>query len=446
MAEVMIYQGKSALLLAVFYIFYRLLLSKETLHRLNRIVLLGAVLLSFILPCCAITITKITKIKLVLSDLVVYDGPLMGDAEIQVDVTEPLWIYWGCVIIALGALVVLLHFIVSICNVMKIIRTGESRKLESGEVLVITDTDMAPFSWMKWIVLSRADFESGYTQFLAHERAHISLKHSWDIVFIYIVAAFQWFNPVIWMLKSDLCAIHEFEADDAVLNNGVDIKGYQYLLIRKAVDKCGYPIANSFSYSALKQRIDMMMHRKSPRRRVWKAFYIIPIVCVTLAATAQKKVSYYYEGNEGWIPFVPVSEGIGDRKKIDGFKLYSASDWAKDITYEEYSKIHPGSHRYNFVEHSIVGKRYLHLFTEDYNAIIHLSKCAKTTYINDKNLEWVNEKTKVFVDGVMDNYEGYLRTLKFYGSRILEIEYYRYPQNIMQNFIGNGYVNVIYKK
>ena len=50
MTDFLIYQGKAAVALAVFYMFYRLLLSKETFHRFNRIVLLGTAALSFILP------------------------------------------------------------------------------------------------------------------------------------------------------------------------------------------------------------------------------------------------------------------------------------------------------------------------------------------------------------------------------------------------------------
>lgn len=62
MTEFLIYQGKAAIALAVFYMFYRLLLSKETFHRFNRIVLLGTAALSFILPLCVITLKKVVVI------------------------------------------------------------------------------------------------------------------------------------------------------------------------------------------------------------------------------------------------------------------------------------------------------------------------------------------------------------------------------------------------
>jgi hypothetical protein len=117
--------------------------------------------------------------------------------------------------------------VISIFKVMSIIRSGEHQTLDSGETLVITENGTAPFSWMKYIVLSREDYESGYSQILTHEKAHIALRHSWDLLFVDLITVLQWFNPVIWMLKSDLRALHEFEADDAVLRSGANIKEYQ---------------------------------------------------------------------------------------------------------------------------------------------------------------------------------------------------------------------------
>ena len=56
--------------------------------------------------------------------------------------------------------------IISIAKVIGIITSGEHRTLEGGETLVITDAEIAPFSWMKYIVLSHGDYESGYSQIL----------------------------------------------------------------------------------------------------------------------------------------------------------------------------------------------------------------------------------------------------------------------------------------
>ena len=298
MTELLIYEGKAALALVTFYIFYRLLLSKETFHRFNRIVLLGTAAMAFVLPLCVITISKTVILPAVSPvDTVVetVEGVITGTASVP---QEPIWPAILLGIFVVGALAVMLMTVISIIKVMSIIRSGEHHTLDSGETLVITENGTAPFSWMKYIVLSREDYESGYSQILTHEKAHIALKHSWDLLFVDLITVLQWFNPVIWMLKSDLRALHEFEADDAVLRSGANIKEYQYLLIKKAVSKSGYSVANSFNHSTLKARITMMLNKKSSRMSAWKALYVLPLVGISLAATAKTKVDYQYEGQQ----------------------------------------------------------------------------------------------------------------------------------------------------
>ena len=295
MTEFLIYQGKAAIALAVFYMFYRLLLSKETFHRFNRIVLLGTAVLSFVLPLCVITFKEVVVVPAMTASSETFTGEVAGTSAMVPEVSEPIWPVILCSLFALGALAVLVYVVFSIIGIRRMIRSGSRQALESGETLIITETDTAPFSWMKYIVISREDYESGYSQILTHEKAHIALRHSWDILFVDMITALQWFNPAIWMLKADLRALHEFEADDAVLRSGANIKEYQYLLIRKAVSKSGYSVANSFNHSTLKTRITMMLNKKSSRMSAWKALYVIPLVGISLAATAETKVDYQYE-------------------------------------------------------------------------------------------------------------------------------------------------------
>ena len=295
MTDFLIYQGKAAIALAVFYMFYRLLLSKETFHRFNRIVLLGTAALSFVLPLCVITLRKVVVLPAMPSTADAIVGETTGTVAMAPEVSQPIWPIILCCIFASGALFVLTKVIVSIIGIRRNISSGSKQILESGKTLIITETDTAPFSWMKYIVISREDYQSGYSQILTHEKAHIALRHSWDILFVDMITALQWFNPAIWMLKADLRALHEFEADDAVLRSGANIKEYQYLLIRKAVSKSGYSVANSFNHSTLKARITMMLNKKSSRMSAWKALYVIPLVGISLAATAETRVDYQYE-------------------------------------------------------------------------------------------------------------------------------------------------------
>lgn len=292
MTAFLTYQAKAAVALALFYMFYRLLLSRETLHRLNRIVLLGTAALSFVLPFCIITVTKTVTVPAMPAAAVTSEGTAAADAG-----AGEWWQTALVVIFAAGALAVIASVAVSLVRIRRIISSGEHHRLDSGEILVTAGPDTQPFSWMKYIVLSREDSDN--EEIITHERAHIAMRHSADLLFADIMTAMQWFNPAIWMLRTDLRALHEYEADEAVLRSGADIRKYQYLLIRKAVGKSGYSVANSFNHSTLKQRITMMLNKKSTRSSALKALYVLPLVCVSLAAGARTSVEYVCDSPSG---------------------------------------------------------------------------------------------------------------------------------------------------
>ena len=178
------------------------------------------------------------------------------------------------------------------------------------------DKSVPPFSWMNWIVMCREDYDSGNRHILEHEKAHIRLGHSKEVLLVDILSAFQWFNPAMWLLKRDLRAIHEFEADDAVLRGGANIKEYQYSLIRKAVSASGYSITNSFNHSILKNRITMMSKSNAPGMRGLRVLYILPLVCGALALNA-KTVTDYKVSDNSYGEQVQGEELIFEFKKAD---------------------------------------------------------------------------------------------------------------------------------
>ena len=282
--DFLIYEGKVAVVLLVFYLFYRFLLKKETFHRFNRIVLVGTTILSFLLPLCVITIRKPAEPGV----MVMEKTAEMRELAPEVGKTFPSWpvlmvilLFWA------GVAFVLVRVIVSILSILKITRQGELVREEDGCRIVVTDRDIDPFSWMRYIVLSRKDWEGNPAPILAHEKAHIGFRHSVELLLVDVLSAFQWFNPAIWMLRSDLRELHEYEADDAVLRSGTDIKDYQYLLIRKAVGKSGCSVSNSFNHSILKNRITMMSKTKTPYSRRLRALWLLPLVCLGLGLQAR---------------------------------------------------------------------------------------------------------------------------------------------------------------
>ena len=282
--DFLLYEGKVAVVLLVFYLFYRFLLKKETFHRFNRVVLVGTVLISFLLPLCVITIHRTVGINATVPEPILNTA---GGMSIVVEDGAPWWLDALAILFWAGAAAVLIRIALSIFSIEKIVRNGEVMLNEAGCKVIVTERNIEPFSWMQYIVLSKTDWESNCSPILAHERAHIKYKHSLELLLVDVLSAFQWFNPTIWMLRYDLQELHEYEADNSVLLGGADIKEYQYLLLRKAVRKGGYSVANNLNHSTLKNRIAMMSKAKSPLSRGLRALYMLPLVCLCIGLQAQ---------------------------------------------------------------------------------------------------------------------------------------------------------------
>lgn len=288
--EAIVYSLKVAIFLIAFYLLYKSFMSRETFLRTNRIVLLASLVLSFVLPFCGLTVSQTVDETggnyAVAQSVVMLEEVIVGSA----DVVHSVAIDWRSVAVFIylaGIVVCILRVLVSMVRVMQLIRSGERVVLDNGIVLTIVDNRQAPFSWIKFIIISRADYEENKDEILTHERAHIRYRHSIDLLLCDALCCLQWFNPAIWLLRQELCAVHEYEADKAVLDSGINAKQYQILLIKKAVGGKWYSIANSFNHSKLKYRIAMMSRKKSSGWARAKVLYVLPVVAFAMSAFAQ---------------------------------------------------------------------------------------------------------------------------------------------------------------
>ena len=277
MIDFLTYDLKVAVLLAVFYMFYRLMLARETFHRVNRIVLLLTAVASFILPLCVFTMHETVTLEIPQMPLVDTDTVYVPDMPVEEPKT-PFWQILLPILFIIGMVAALGHTLWSLFKIVSLISKSEKHPQADGTIICVTgNADMAPFSWMLFIVMNRSDYDIRDAAILAHERGHIRLHHSWDVLLVDILTALQWFNPAIWMLRSDLRAVHEYEADGVVLSQGINARQYQYLLITKAASIGGYSLANGISHSTLKNRINMMLHKKSNPSRLFKPVLIFAL-------------------------------------------------------------------------------------------------------------------------------------------------------------------------
>ncbi|MDD7551580.1 MAG: M56 family metallopeptidase [Candidatus Cryptobacteroides sp.] len=333
MSQFLIYEVKAALILTAFYLGFKLFLSSEKMHRFNRLVLLLSCLGSFVLPLCIITVHRALPLPEIVENVEDLSAPAASGEEAGRSIWEYLLIsiYW------LGVSYVLARTMAGVISVLKLIKSCRCHITPEGDELMISDADIPPFSWMKWIVMSSKDLESGNRHILEHEKAHVRLRHSLDVLLMDLISAFQWFNPTIWLLRRDLRAIHEFEADDSVLKGGADIKEYQYSLIRKAVSASGYSITNSFNHSIFKNRITMMSKPKASVMRGLKVLYIIPLICGSLALNARTVVDYSGNVSDDKVSESPANQQQNvvpdERPKFNGGDANEFAKWVMDNLY-----------------------------------------------------------------------------------------------------------------
>ena len=291
-----IYILKSSVCLVLFYLFFRLLLSKETFHRFNRMALLGVLFFSLLIPCIEVT----TRHQVEVQQAVLSIEQLLLMAELEATpanvgaVQETPTISWVQIVLLVylaGILFLVCRNIYSLICLFRLVHSGKHEKLEKGVTLVVHNQEIAPFSWMKYIVISRKDLEENGREILIHEMAHIHHRHLVDLLVADICIFFQWFNPGAWLLKQELQNVHEYEADETVINEGVNAKEYQLLLIKKAVGTRLYSMANSFNHSKLKKRITMMLKEKSNPWARLKYLYVLPLAAIAVTAFARPEIS-----------------------------------------------------------------------------------------------------------------------------------------------------------
>ncbi len=301
MSAVLLYSIKSAIVLTMLYLPYILMLRRESFFRFNRMVLLGILLLSLVLPLCnvpwmsldrqpVVQAAQLQMLELgipvhVLPEVQVIASPLRGGREGSFSLFH-LFTF----IYIIGMVALLAARLWQIARLQFGMRKGVLWHNDEQGVRIYCHSDnVAPFSWMRNIVIGEKDYDEAGREIILHEMGHIQGRHSWDVVLLTLVQMLQWWNPLCYVLGISLRDVHEYEADNFVLEQGVSAQGYQLLLIRKAVGSGGYPFANSFNHSLTKKRITMMKKIKSNPWMKSKALYVIPVAALALSAFATPK-------------------------------------------------------------------------------------------------------------------------------------------------------------
>lgn len=279
----MLYVIKAAITLALLYSCFFLFLSKETFHRFNRCMLVGIMLISLFMPMFHFTTSHPTTLNeevYIVQNYIEHDTtPIIVTAQQAQGITwiqALTWIYMAGVVLML---ILTLVQAISLCRFMC---SGVRHTDTKGNTVILHNNDVPPFSIFRYIVMSVKDYESSRQYILTHEQEHIRLGHTYDLLLLQGMKTLMWFNPFIWFLSRDLKAVHEYEADQAVINQGIDAKSYQQLLVMKVVGNRLQPFTNNLNHGSLKKRIVMMYQKPSNRWLMLKALCAIPVAALTI--------------------------------------------------------------------------------------------------------------------------------------------------------------------
>lgn len=279
----MLYVIKAAITLALLYSCFFLFLSKETFHRFNRCMLVGIMLVSLVMPMFHFTTehpTTLNEEVYQMQNYIQHDtAPIIVTAQQPRGITwiqALTWIYMA------GVVLMLILTLVQATSLIRFMSSGVRHTDSQGNTVILHNNDVPPFSIFRYIVMSVKDYESCRQYILTHEQEHIRLGHTYDLLLLQGMKTLMWFNPFIWFLSRDLKAVHEYEADQAVINQGIDAKSYQQLLVMKVVGNRLQPFTNNLNHGSLKKRIVMMYQKPSNRWLMLKALCAIPVAALTI--------------------------------------------------------------------------------------------------------------------------------------------------------------------
>jgi TonB family protein len=309
MGSIVLYIIEWAFALLVLLAIYKAVFCGTTFHRFNRFYLLGATLLSALLPLVHVTLPDSAPL---VSEMTIQDTEFAQELSGTLTfIDEPddfiisneappaketkknsLWAVGLICTYVVYVLTLVIGWSRGIIRARRFLRGKPRRRLSRTVWLVTHNEPYGPFSWMNYIAIS--DKEVGFARLasLRHEYSHVRLMHSVDLI---ILLACTTVNPVCWLVLQEIKIVHEFEADDEVINRyGIHEQDYQRLLLIKAVGAEAYALASSFNLN-IKKRIIMMNKKKTLKRRLMWLLLLVPMLGMTSVLFARTEEAFNFD-------------------------------------------------------------------------------------------------------------------------------------------------------
>lgn len=285
---------KFSAILGLFYVFYKLLLEKETFFNSIRGYFIIGILTALVTP-------------LIVIPEYVYIDDLFAGQTITSSVSERTSSEAGqfdlmTIILSLygaGIIFFAIRFLIQLASLARFILKFPKKKI-GRFIFISTEESISPFSFFNYIIYPNKGFdENELDQIIAHEKVHATQFHTLDILLSQLLIIFNWFNPVAWLYHKEIQKNLEFIADDGAQRKQGQKESYQYLLLKTVSPNYPMAITSNFYNSIIKKRINMLQKNKSGKMMYAKFIFIIPILVAfvmtfnTKVIAQEKKVEKY---------------------------------------------------------------------------------------------------------------------------------------------------------
>ena len=280
----------------LFFGLYYLLFRQETFFKINRWYLLLTICLGLLIPILDYsalfpTIGPNDTLKMSIDPIVI--GVQNFENNLEEIVVTPITntidyamilnsIYW------IGFFLCALRFVIGLFKIGSIFKYSEKVQ-KVDHLLIKTKEPHLPFSFFKFLFwsdkLALDDVEKD--KIMKHEMVHIEQGHSYDVLFLQILQIVFWCSPLIYFYNRSLRNVHEYLADDEVLQTS-PTSLYGKILIKQSSNGFQFALANNFIHSQLKNRIAMMTKSKSNNTYLTKYLFAFPVLALLFFSFSTK--------------------------------------------------------------------------------------------------------------------------------------------------------------
>lgn len=317
MGTLLIFSLKSAILLTVIFSVYLLTISRIKGASLRRWALIGIYLTALIIPLFNFNFSFTQKpVHTVATGIQTFGRDIIPKASFE----APGMLNILIIILLIGMMAIALHTLYGITAIYRLRLKGQNVYFNEIKLTVVSGKLISPFCFGNRIFISEEDYRSLSDMVFIHERGHIINRHFIDLIIGRMVLIFQWWNPFAWLMMRELHLVHEFQADNYVLNAGFNRTAYQYMLLNRASGKTRLSLTNGLGYTKLKQRLLMMNRDESGNRKRMNVLLLIPAALIGIlllsapfitpmwaSASMINTLSWHNNSSEGEVPDLVIN-------------------------------------------------------------------------------------------------------------------------------------------